>query len=430
MNTSIVSIITLVLGSISGIIHGIVLVFLKKLPWFADTAAKAQHQESIALLTKHHDAQRSTLFEIRRIRIAIDAILNKRRTKRPKRTRSHNIDRSLFDVRFTFQGHSDKVRSVIFTGKSSSLGAEIVTSGDDGVVKRWFIPDVSNKYSASVPSPGIIHRGHTGAVLSLAALPASQHLPNDGRALGDGWVFSGGQDTTVRVWEKDKVEPKATLDGHTNAVWTVCVLSSFSASILGDQSLHHAGADRMLLASGALDGKILIWAVSTPPQLASSPIGSRRGAGVSSGSNSFSSPQPSRPFHHSLVHRIERPKLPSPTCISQLSMSGDTFVVSFADASVIVYNTRTGEEVIGMASLETYNGTPSTVANAVAATTIGLDSTLSFDPSRSVSGDKSVTNGATCSSTRFKSIVLGGYDDGYIRVFDAENGTSPIRFFK
>lgn len=78
-----------------------------------------------------------------------------------------------------------------------------------------------------------------------------------------------------------------------------------------------------------------------------------------------------------------------------------TFVVSFADASVIVYNTRTGEEVIGMASLETYNGTPSTVANAVAATTIGLNSTLSFDPSRSVSGDKSVTYGATCSSTRF-----------------------------
>ena len=31
---------------------------------------------------------------------------------------------------------------------------------------------------------------------------------------------------------------------------------------------------------------------------------------------------------------------------------------------------------------------------------------------------------------RFKSMVLGGYDDGYIRVFDAENGTSPIRFFK
>lgn len=167
MNISILSIITLVLGSIAGIIHGIVLVFLKKLPWFADKAAKAQHQESLDSLAEQKHIQRVTLSEIRKIGSAIDAILNKislSRTKRPKRTRSYNVDRSLFDVRFTFQGHSDRVRSVIFTGRSSSLGAEIVTSGDDEVVKRWFIPAVSNQYSACGPSPGIIHRGHTGAV--------------------------------------------------------------------------------------------------------------------------------------------------------------------------------------------------------------------------------------------------------------------------
>lgn len=73
--------------------------------------------------------------------------------------------------------------------------------------------------------------------------------------------------------------------------------------------------------------------------------------------------------------------------------------------------------MIGMASLETYNGTPSTVANAVAATTIGLDSTLSLTPAEAFLGTRALQNGATCSSTRFKSMVLGGYDDGYIRVF-------------
>ena len=193
---------------------------------------------------------------------------------------SYNADGGAFNVRFAFQGHLDVVRSVIFTGGSSPLGPEICTSGDDGVVKRWIIPAATNAYSAHGPSSSITQRSHTGAVLSLAAMPASQNFSNGAKALGDGWVYSGGQDATVRVWEKDRVDPNSTLDGHTDAVWTVCVLSGFSASILGDQSFHHGGAGWMLLASGALDGKILIWAVSTPPQLASSPTGSRRGAGV------------------------------------------------------------------------------------------------------------------------------------------------------
>ena len=106
-------------------------------------------------------------------------------------------------------------------------------------------------------------------------------------------------------------------------------------------------------------------------------------------------------------------------------MSGDTFVVSFADASVLIYCTRTGKELIGMASLETHNGTLSAAVNAVAATTEGLDGTLRFDASRSVFGDKSVTFGATCSDSRLMGMVLSGYDDGYVRCFDAKSGTSP-----
>ena len=357
---------------------------------------------------------------------------------------SLNGEVGAFKVRFALRGHLDVVRSVIFTGGGSPSEPEICTSGDDGVVKRWIIPAASNAYGAHGPSSGndldipsyFTHRGHTGAVMSLAASPASQNFSNGGRALGDGWVFSGGQDATVRVWERGRVDPKATLDGHTDAVWTVCVLPGFSASILGDQTVHHGGPDRMLLASGAADGTILIWAVSTPPQLASPHTGSRRGAGgsrransVSSGSNFPSSPQPStatsRPFHHSLVHRIDRPDHPSPTCISPLSTSGDTFVVSFADASVLIYGTRTGEELIGMASLETYDGTPGAAVNAVAATTVGLDGTLSFDASRSVAEEESIVHGATGSSSGVEGTVLSGHEDRYIRFFDANSGMSP-----
>lgn len=346
-----------------------------------------------------------------------------------------------FKVRFALRGHLDVVRSIIFTGGGSPSQPEICTSGDDGVIKRWIIPASYGNYGA--PGGGssndldvqsyFTHRGHSGAVMSLAASPACQSISNGGRALGDGWVFSGGQDATVRVWERGRVDPKATLDGHTDAVWTVCVLPGSSASVLGDQCANYGGPDRVVLASGAADGTILIWAVSTPPQLSSPHTSSRRGPGgsrransVSSGSNFPSSPQPStataRPFHSSLVHRIERADHPSPTCISPLSASGDTFVVSFADASVLIYGTRTGEEVVGMASLETYDGTAGTGVNAVAATTVGLDGTSSLDSGRGVTEDEALVHSATGSSSGVEGMILSGHEDRYIRFFDANSG--------
>ena len=352
-----------------------------------------------------------------------------------------------FKVRFALRGHLDVVRSVIFTGGGSPSEPEICTTGDDGVVKRWIIPasyggfaqhSGSANNDLDIPSY-FTHRGHTGAVMSLAASPASQNFSNGGRALGDGWVFSGGQDATIRVWERGRVDPKATLDGHTDAVWTICVLPGSSVSVLGDQCSRHGGPDRIVLVSGSADGTILVWAVSTPPQLSSPHTGSRRSVGgsrransVSSGSNFPSSPQPSTatstPFHYSLVHRIERVDHPSPTCISPLSMSGDTFVVSYTDASVLIYDTRTGEEVVGMASLETYDGKPSTGVNAVAATTVGLDGTLSLDSGRGVSEDESVLHGATGSSSGVEGMILSGHEDRYIRFFDANSGKSTMPY--
>lgn len=346
-----------------------------------------------------------------------------------------------FKVRFALRGHLDVVRSVIFTGGGSPSEPEICTSGDDGVIKRWIIPAAyGSTYGVhgaagndlDIPSY-FTHRGHCGAVMTLAASPASQNFSNGGRALGDGWVFSGGQDASVRVWERGRVDPKATLDGHTDAVWSICVLPGSSGSILGDASTHYGGPDRTLLASGAADGTILIWAVSTPPQLSSPHTGSRRGAGgsrransISSGSNFPSSPQPStatsRPFHHSLIHRIERVGHPSPTCISPLSMSGDTFVVSFADASVLIYGTRTGEEIVGMASQETFDGSPRTGVSAVVATTLGLDGSFNFETGRSVSEGDGTLQGATGSSSGVDGMVLSGHEDRSIRFFDANSG--------
>ena len=354
---------------------------------------------------------------------------------------SGSKDASIFKVRFALRGHLDVVRSVIFTGGGSPSEPEICTTGDDGVIKRWIIPASYGTFGTHGPTQGndldipsyFTHRGHTGAVMSLAACPAFPNFSNGGRALGDGWVFSGGQDAMVRVWERGRVDPKATLDGHTDAVWSVCVLPGNSGSVLGDQCNRYGGPERIMLASGSADGTVLIWAVSAPPQLTSPHAGSRRGAGgsrransVSSGSNFPSSPQPNTAspmsFHYSLLHRIERADHPAPTCISPLSMTGNTFVVSYTDASVLIFDTRTGEEVIGMASLETYDGTPATGVNAVVATTVGLDGTLSLDSGRGISEDEGVVHGATGSSGGVEGVVISGHEDRYIRFFDANSG--------
>lgn len=348
-----------------------------------------------------------------------------------------------FKVRFALRGHLDVIRSVIFTGGGSPSEPEICTCSDDGTIKRWIIPASYGAFGSQAASSSndlditsyFTHRGHVGAVTALAACSPSQNFSNGGRVSGDGWVFSGGQDASVRVWERGRVDPKATLDGHTDAVWGLCVLPGTTGSVFGDSCAQYGGPDRILLASGAADGHILIWAVSAPPQLSSPQAGSRRAGGsrransISSGSNFPSSPQPSTatttPFHYTLIHNIVHKDSPSPTCISALSLAGVNFVVSFSDASVIVYDTRTGEEIAGMASLETYDGTPSTGVNSVVATTVGFDGSAGLDPSR-IPAEEEVVHGATGSSA-VEGVIICGYEDRYIRFFDANSGMYLLR---
>jgi len=351
-----------------------------------------------------------------------------------------------FKVRFGLRGHLDAVRSVIFSGGGSPGEPEICTAGDDGIIKRWIIPGRYENQAGSHFGSGIdldiqsyfTHRGHTGAVMCLTSWSPSQNFSSGGRAQGDGWIFSGGQDATVRVWERGRVDPKATLDGHTDAVWTVCVLPGTTGAVFG-QSNPYGGPDRILVASGSADGTVKVWAVTAPPQLVSPQGGSRRGGRVrgnsmSSGSGFPSSPQPSvasnSPFSHTLVHSISRANsTASPTAITPLSASGEAFVVSYSDAAVLVYDTRTGEEVASMQSLETYDNTPATGVNAIVATTSGLDGSLSFDSGRGLSEDEGVVVGATGTSGSVEGIIISGHEDRYIRFYDANSGkfTTPGR---
>jgi len=354
-----------------------------------------------------------------------------------------------FKVRFGLRGHLDAVRSVIFTGGGSPGEPELATAGDDGVIKRWTFQARYDNHGSIHSSMGsdldvqsyFTHRGHSGPVMCLASSSPAQTFASGGRAQGDGWVFSGGQDASVRVWERGRVDPKATLDGHTDAVWTVCVLPGTCGSVFGQNSAF-GGPDRILLISGAADGTVKVWSVTAPPTLMSPQSGSgRRGGGggggrvrgnsMSSGSAFPSSPQPTvasnSPFNYTLIHSIRRSNSDaSPTCITPLSQSGDNFVVSYSDAAVIVYDTRTGEEMAAMASLETYDGTMATGVNSIVATTTGLDGSLTLESGRGLSEDDGIVHGATGSSGGIEGIIISGHEDRFIRFFDANSGKLPF----
>ena len=343
-----------------------------------------------------------------------------------------------FKLRFGLRGHLGVIRTVIFTGGGSPGEPEVCTAGDDGLIKRFHIPRDNQAHSGSASSDldvpaHFTHRGHSGAVLCLAAWWPSPNFSTGGRAQGDGWIFSGGQDATIRVWERGRVDPKASLEGHTNAVWAICVLPTTLGAVFG-QSNPHGSPDRILVVSGAADGAVKVWAVSAPPQLTSpqpAPGGRRAGSGrvrgnsMSSGSQFPSSPQPNMasnsPFNHTLVHDIRRSNgsTASPTSICPLSTKGEAFVVSYADAAIVVYDTRTGEEIGTMASLETYDGTPGTSVNSVVATTAGLDQGTNGN---GVSDETGPTGGTGMAASGVEGTIISGHEDRFVRFFDANSG--------
>ena len=355
-------------------------------------------------------------------------------------------ENSNFKLKFGLRGHLDTVRTVIFSGGGSPGEPEICTAGDDGMIKRFHIPDRHPGHMGASSSDldvvaDFTHRGHAGAVLSLTSWSPSPNFSTGGRAQGDGWIFSGGQDATIRVWERGRVDPKATLDGHTDAVWAVCVLPTSLGAIFG-QSNAYGPPDRILLVSGAADGTVKIWAVSSPPQLTSpQPSTGRRGQGgrvrgnsMSSGSAFPSSPQPTTastsPFHHTLIHSISRQNSKaSPTCITPLSPNGETFVVTYSDAAILVYDTRSGEEIGTMASLETYDGTISTSVNAVVATTVGLDQPHQGLNEEDSGGGGPTGGGRAMAGSGVEGVIISGHEDCYVRFFDANSGKSGVAPF-
>ncbi|KAK6534364.1 hypothetical protein TWF281_005687 [Arthrobotrys megalospora] len=304
-------------------------------------------------------------------------------------------------VKFQLRGHLDVIRAITFTGGGSAVEPEICSGGDDGVIKRWTIPGgyLNPGMSDVDVACNFTHRGHTAMVTSLASshtASLSGGLSND----CEGWIFSGSADTTVKVWQKGQVDARATLVGHTDVVWAVCVLPLSRLD------------DRITVVSGSADGSVKIWTVSPPVKSAHNSVRSTQ-------SNFLSSAAGKDEFSSHLVTTIIREGGASPTAITPLSPTGETFIVAWNDASILIYDSHTGEELVGMSSLESYDGTPATGVNTVVATTLGLSD---VDPKEGVE-EEAVGGGATGGGRDgVTGVVIAGTEDRFVRFYDANSG--------
>ena len=96
-------------------------------------------------------------------------------------------------------------------------------------------------------------------------------------------------------------------------------------------------------------------------------------------------------------------------------------MVSFNDAEVVVFDTKSGEEIIAMASQETYDGTPATGVNSIVATTTqvvegGGDAMMMMGRGGDDEGKSRIG---------VEGVILSGHEDRFVRFFDASSGMSP-----
>jgi len=102
-------------------------------------------------------------------------------------------------------------------------------------------------------------------------------------------------------------------------------------------------------------------------------------------------------------------------------------VVAYADAAVVVYDTRSGEQVGQMDSMETSDGSMKTGVNAVVATTIGLDQGSPHHPNtiggEDEAGAGGPTGGRSMAGSGVEGTIISGHEDRFIRFFDANSGT-------
>lgn len=242
-----------------------------------------------------------------------------------------------------FEGHTDHVFRVLF----SPDGEHVASSSDDRTVRSWRVGDGTSR----------VYRGHTADVEEIAFSP-------DGK-----WIASAGEDANVGLWPVSG-EGEHMLGGHTGAVTAVAftptsdtlLSASADGTIVswdvagakrrGTETPHVGGvtslaiSDAGTVASTGRDDRLMLWDMSSAPQLVAPVAGADRvsiskGGGMiaassRSGEITLCSVGPP-PRCRSLVGHEERVHAMRFTPDEQLLVSGSE------DGTVRIWSTATGE---------------------------------------------------------------------------------------
>ena len=156
------------------------------------------------------------------------------------------LSERVWSTRKSLKSHLDIVRTVAF---AHGPGVMLASGGDDNTVKVWNVETASIAQRTKELEPVITYRGHTAAVTSVAI--SSAHNA----------IFSASLDSTIRIWklpaagaepygQYDPSSSVQTLEGHTDAVWDVCLLPSRDGS-------PNKKEDRLVTISA--DGSLKVW---------------------------------------------------------------------------------------------------------------------------------------------------------------------------
>lgn len=211
-----------------------------------------------------------------------------------------------------------------------------------------------NSSSHSEVDPILTLRGHTGPVLALQILASTNT------------IFSSSMDSTIRVWRlpsktQDPYGPwdaswqPQVLEGHTDAVWDLCLLTGTTNEDSRDGA-HKPGAP---LVSASADGTVKYW-VFRPDAATSSaaeePVSSRRGSkgawskqanGVRKGDAVEPSKTTAGPGGSWVLESswdFSAGEGVTPTCLAKVSSDATHVLIGLSDGSVVQWDVKAGVE--------------------------------------------------------------------------------------
>lgn len=205
----------------------------------------------------------------------------------------------IWKPKYVLSGHLDAVRSLCFHNEAPVL----ITASEDCTLKMWNIEKLGKRSM----DPGHTFRGHTGPVFAVAC---------NGQ-----FIFSGGEDGTVRIWNFPPFDHDPytnhgyaspfellSLSSHEDAIWSLSV------------------AQNTLLSAGA-DGAVRVWSIPKISAQSYTPNGA--------------SSVPSANF---LLNMIEMDHF-IPTCVTHLPNDPSKFIVSSTLGELVLVDIETGKQI-------------------------------------------------------------------------------------